>query len=130
MSATPRRHRQCWHCGEWFGQRQMKGNLCRPCNGRIGLEQIATGGRLFGAPRIRGLCVYCGGVAHTRDHVIPLSRGGTNAPDNLVPACRPCNGEKGSLLVDEWKAKRLAAGLPWPPTRDRDLSAERKALRR
>jgi 5-methylcytosine-specific restriction endonuclease McrA len=29
------------------------------------------------------------------EHVIPLSRGGTNWPANLRPACEPCNLKKG-----------------------------------
>ncbi|MEP7147802.1 MAG: HNH endonuclease [Acidobacteriota bacterium] len=30
----------------------------------------------------------------TLDHVVPRSRGGSNNPPNLKPACRKCNGEK------------------------------------
>jgi 5-methylcytosine-specific restriction endonuclease McrA len=40
------------------------------------------------------ICHYCGGRAATADHVIPKSRGGTDAWDNLVAACRSCNGSK------------------------------------
>lgn len=41
-------------------------------------------------------CAYCG----VRDkfaieHVIPICRGGTNTPDNVVPACGSCNFVKG-----------------------------------
>jgi 5-methylcytosine-specific restriction endonuclease McrA len=32
----------------------------------------------------------------TIDHVIPLSKGGTNWPANLRPACSDCNSSKGS----------------------------------
>lgn len=39
----------------------------------------------------------------TIDHFVPLSRGGTNALDNLVPACRSCNGAKGSQTVEEFR---------------------------
>lgn len=43
-------------------------------------------------------CAYCGTELNkttvTRDHVIPLSRGGSNWPANLVPACRSCNNSK------------------------------------
>jgi 5-methylcytosine-specific restriction endonuclease McrA len=39
-------------------------------------------------------CHYCGGPATTVDHVIPKSKGGTNAWNNLVAACRRCNGSK------------------------------------
>lgn len=46
-----------------------------------------------------GRCHYCGvapGV--TADHVIPKSRGGTNNPWNLVPACVRCNQAKADLV--------------------------------
>lgn len=33
------------------------------------------------------------------DHVVPLSRGGSNALDNLVPCCTSCNSSKGARLV-------------------------------
>jgi hypothetical protein len=50
-------------------------------------------------------CVYCGRTAQETtleiDHVIPVSKGGTNAERNLVTACSECNLGKG--------AKRLLA---------------------
>ena len=36
------------------------------------------------------------------DHVIPISRGGTNEPDNLVLACSLCNARKHDKLPHEW----------------------------
>jgi 5-methylcytosine-specific restriction endonuclease McrA len=51
-------------------------------------------------------CSYCGipteEYNRTRDHVIPLSMGGTNTLDNLVLACKSCNGLKGNLTVEEF----------------------------
>lgn len=42
-----------------------------------------------------GRCTYCGRTGRmTRDHVIPVSRGGTNDIGNIVPACLPCNSGK------------------------------------
>jgi len=46
-------------------------------------------------------CAYCGGVATTRDHVVPVSRGGSNASLNLVPACLSCNSRKGNRTIQE-----------------------------
>jgi hypothetical protein len=48
-------------------------------------------------------CRYCGahGVPLECDHVIPLSRGGTNERKNLVTACRPCNGMKSDRTPQE-----------------------------
>ena len=37
----------------------------------------------------------------TRDHLVPLSRGGTNAWTNVVTACSSCNARKGSHLPEE-----------------------------
>lgn len=35
----------------------------------------------------------------TEDHVIPLSKGGTNCPSNLRPACHSCNASKNDTKV-------------------------------
>jgi 5-methylcytosine-specific restriction endonuclease McrA len=35
------------------------------------------------------------------DHVIPLSRGGSDNPENLVFACPPCNWSKHARMPDE-----------------------------
>ena len=60
-------------------------------------------------------CVYCGrglGLEHaTLDHVIPLSRGGSHDPGNLVAACQPCNQRKGALLPTEFFERYPQAGL-------------------
>jgi len=37
----------------------------------------------------------------TRDHLVPLSRGGTNAGRNVLTACSSCNTRKGNLLPEE-----------------------------
>jgi 5-methylcytosine-specific restriction endonuclease McrA len=44
-------------------------------------------------------CHYCGGPGGCIDHVVPLSKGGTNDTSNLVPCCRPCNSRKGNRLL-------------------------------
>lgn len=46
-------------------------------------------------------CVYCGGRADTVDHVLPRCRGGGDTWFNLVAACQPCNGAKGSRTPQE-----------------------------
>jgi 5-methylcytosine-specific restriction endonuclease McrA len=53
-------------------------------------------------------CAYCGAAKPlTRDHVIPLSRGGRNAIGNILPACGSCNYSKGAKLLIEWRARRM-----------------------
>lgn len=56
------------------------------------------------------VCKYCGieGEEEAQwcaDHVIPLSRGGTNDEDNLVACCVPCNNSKGDRLLSEWRGR-------------------------
>lgn len=41
-----------------------------------------------------GRCWMCGAPYEAIDHVIPLSKGGTNWPANLRPACTSCNSKK------------------------------------
>lgn len=57
-------------------------------------------------------CFYCGVFLHgkstqptskTRDHLTPRSRGGTGV-NNIVFACRKCNGDKGGLNLEEYRA--------------------------
>ena len=54
-------------------------------------------------------CQYCGRHRAqlkgrqflTRDHVVPISRGGDNSWSNVVTACSPCNNRKGSRTPGE-----------------------------
>jgi len=63
--------------------------------------------------RDRYACIYCGsGKQLEADHILPLSRGGSNAFVNLATACRSCNLSKGSKAVGEWRAAgRASAGV-------------------
>ena len=44
-------------------------------------------------------------AAYHIDHVIPLSRGGTNWAHNIQLLCASCNLHKGSRLMEEWLAE-------------------------
>lgn len=57
------------------------------------------------------------GLRKTRDHYIPLSRGGTSAKENIRLACHRCNGIKGSMTPEEWEAYMAATPLWWTFTR-------------
>ncbi len=46
-------------------------------------------------------CQYCGRAAENVDHVQPRSRGGKHTWDNVVAACRRCNGRKENRAPHE-----------------------------
>lgn len=56
-----------------------------------------------------GHCAYCGITLHGEfhvDHIMPLSRGGSNSPDNLCISCQSCNCSKHDKTPDEWQLIR------------------------
>lgn len=58
--------------------------------------------------RQKGRCYYCKGkiaIGKGRchiDHIVPLTRNGSNSPDNIVLACPTCNMRKYNRLPHEW----------------------------
>ena len=57
-------------------------------------EYRAARKRLYGLP-----CHWCGQIADTVDHVVPVVHGGDNKPGNLVPACGHCNSKRGQAIA-------------------------------
>lgn len=50
-------------------------------------------------------CAYCNTdikVYPTKDHVVPLSQGGTDDIENITPACGSCNSKKGTRSAVEF----------------------------
>lgn len=52
-------------------------------------------------------CFLCVGRTYHVDHVVPLSRGGSDGPENIVIACPTCNVRKGAMLPTDF-ARRFA----------------------
>lgn len=46
-------------------------------------------------------CQYCGAQAENIDHIVPRSKGGLHAWDNVVAACRRCNARKRDHMLED-----------------------------
>lgn len=71
----------------------------RGSKGKCSLDQWRSRLSVYG-----NSCAYCGtnlrcSVVH-REHVIPIAKGGSSWPSNLVPSCKKCNHRKH---VKIWK---------------------------
>lgn len=64
------------------------------------------------------LCMYCGNEFSrphlTRDHVLPVSRGGRDVWENVVAACFHCNSRKGNRTPQQAGMRLLA--VPYRPS--------------
>jgi HNH endonuclease len=73
--------------------------------------------------RDRCVCAYCGGRFAfdmlTREHIVPVSRGGRDVWMNCITACRGCNGRKGNRLPEE--ARMSLMYLPYIPSLHEDM---------
>ncbi len=62
-------------------------------------------------------CIYCNdkfrkrkkskkhNLYLTRDHIVPISKGGNNDIFNKLHCCSTCNGRKSNMLLEEWEQK-------------------------
>ena len=100
-------------------QTVMTLNSIMACKGKVFTktrkEPPLTNRALF--RRDQNVCLYCGNhfkeFQLSRDHLHPLSRGGTDSWTNVVTACKRCNARKGNLLIEESNMELLA--LPYRP---------------
>lgn len=98
--------RRCTSGGNWYCP-----TCARPArrNGKAKRRARENGGNMTTAQwkQILSLagdhCFYCPGPYEVMEHVTPLARGGRHDFDNVVPACHPCNTEKGAKTVEEWR---------------------------
>jgi len=127
-----------WTVGQPF--RELRGGIQRAtgCQSRIEVHPIVavkgavpsrawhqeptlTNPKLFA--RDRHVCAYCGQRARfedlTREHITPVSRGGSDTWMNCITACRTCNGSKGNRLPQE--ARMTLLYLPYTPNLHEDM---------
>lgn len=121
----------CRRCRAWLPVADVKVGLCRPHANEVYREYYAANAgvisrrhsarkrKLDPVPewwrdhsfeQFGGLCAYaCGRPASALDHVYPVNRGGRSRPENLVPACKPCNSSKSDNDPDPWILRGMQA---------------------
>lgn len=77
------------------------------------------------------VCMYCGDQFKqadlTRDHIIPMSRGGADSWENVVTACYRCNNQKGNRTPEEWGKHKLLA-IPYVPNKAEYLFLQNRRI--
>jgi 5-methylcytosine-specific restriction endonuclease McrA len=106
-------HRRQWDQSKWWLEYQTrpelrlyirqkskrrKALLREQTAHQIQPHELRTRFALFG-----NCCSYCGASGDMEiEHVIPISKGGTHAMGNILPACHDCNSSKRAKEAEGW----------------------------
>ena len=113
MRSYYRKHRDTCRVRIHAFDRSDVGRACHAANSHN--RRIQGGSQLTGAvihdvvEASNGICPYCGKSFKEghMDHIVPLSRGGTNDRSNLVYVCKKCNLAKGASTLEEFRAMEV-----------------------
>jgi 5-methylcytosine-specific restriction endonuclease McrA len=110
-------HRRQWDQSKWWLEYQTrpelrlyirqkskrrKALLREQTAHQIQPHELRTRFALFG-----NCCAYCGASGDMEiEHVIPISKGGTHAMGNILPACHDCNSSKRAKEVEGWYRRK------------------------
>lgn len=87
--------KQCLKYGEWVSDYDAK---------RVRWEFRKLKERL--CPLKKAKCFTCGAKAEHRHHILPISRGGKNTKNNLVPLCIVCHNKLDVIKAQKSNNKK------------------------
>jgi len=97
----------------WFNFSQTTFSFIK--RSQVSGTKIAGQKRKLFNGRQKAPCFYCGRLLifkkATMDHVVPRSFGGSNRLENLLIACKKCNGARQNMSFDKWMDKLGMANL-------------------
>jgi hypothetical protein len=79
--------------------------------------------------RDRFMCAYCGDTntrGLTRDHIVPISRGGTDTWTNVCACCSLCNIRKGAKNLEDLGWQLLY--IPYAPNHQEGLLLQNRRI--
>ena len=134
IAGVAKQHARTWYCGDcvWCGASFVHSQpMSKFCSGQCQRKQMRARRRAREAGASGcytwtevarkwidngKVCHYCRqhfDLSHIEpDHVVPLSRGGSDSIVNVVPSCHGCNCDKRDLMLDEWPEDRARRVLP------------------
>jgi len=102
-AADPERRKKvivAWRKNNRDKVNQIQQNRIARLKGAVGFHTAKEWWQLLAVTGYR--CAYCRrhltDKTATRDHIVPLSKGGSNDIGNIIPSCQLCNSKKGSSL--------------------------------
>lgn len=103
----------CLFCEYW--------DICRNDKGdQMKRRRLTKAERKIIHEKCSGRCAYCGCALKYKamqvDHVIPLSNGGEDTLENMLPSCRSCNHYKGMSGLEDFR--RHVENMPGVLMRD------------
>ena len=96
-------HRQ-WAKTEKGKMVKQRGNVARQVRNNNIVNTLTSQEWLDILEEYNYRCAYCNiefdeNILPTKDHIIPISRGGHNIKENVVPACQSCNSKKSNKII-------------------------------
>lgn len=101
--------KKCPNCGKKINNKnELSAKFCSNCGTELITildRKISPGLRKEVFMRDGYRCVECGATKDESrlevDHIIPISKGGTNDIDNLQTLCRECNQNKSNIVFPD-----------------------------